>query len=322
MDSRSSFSASKRYWIVRLNGGLGNQMCDFAAGLKNSLEIGAELMLDLSGIEALNLRGIGTPREFGLHRFRIYESGASILGGVSGPVTLRLIRKSGFSRGQTLLAEVATHVQNFVRPGTVLRMNEIAFNESFYGGNRVPGKWHYISGLHLSFKYFDSIKQELVKIFTPSEDISSNLAEVQKLAMAPGSTAVHVRRGDYVTSRSTERKKVTSEAYFRKGIEIASRGYSNPQIIFFSDDIDWCIERFGDIRNATFVVPEEGEPEAHHLFVMSKAENFVISNSSFSWWAAYLSTRIGKRVVTPSNWMVDGSYPMQDLIPSTWKSLA
>ena len=312
---------SQKFWIVRLNGGLGNQMHDFAAGWKNSKVTGSHLVLDLSGLEALVARGLGTPRQFGLNDFRIPADRVSILGNISSPLLLGLIRRSGFSVIDSAIAAAAARFANLIHPGAVREMKKIAFDPTFYEASGESRAWTYATGLHLSFKYFDSVRADLQEIFQPQRILSDSLQGIGHLLAQEGSTAVHVRRGDYVTSAATERKRVTSEAYFRDGISKVSGAKTSAPVVFFSDDQDWCKETFGDIKSAHFVEPNYSDPDAHHLFTMSKATNFVISNSSFSWWAAYLSSSPQKRVVTPKNWMLDGSYPMSDIVLPDWETL-
>jgi|GEM_PF-1591206 len=310
--------SSETYWIVRLNGGLGNQMHDFAAGWQNSVELGAKLVLDLSGLDALVRRGIGTPRTFGLQEFKLPSDRVSILGNVKSPLLLRSLRRAGYSALDSAVAKAAAALTNLSSPGTVREMKKIAFDSSFYDQRSTGPGWTFVSGLHLSYKYFDKVRMDLQYIFQPSTPLGSYLETVSKLLSQNGSTAVHVRRGDYVSSAATARKRVTSESYFRDGIEELRSLTPQSPVVFFSDDINWCREVFSDVKDAHFVEPNAGDPDAHHLFTMSRATNFVISNSSFSWWAAYLSSSLNKRVITPANWMVDGSYPMEDLVPQEW----
>lgn len=315
-------ASSSRVVTVRLNGGLGNQLCDFANALSVAKSIDAQLVLDLRGLEILNARGKGTPRDFGLEQMsfplRILDSKAA----KSEPLLVRLFRETGKSPLATLTARVAALINPAFPSKTRIHVQEeIRFSPDDYCPKNLRRKNHYISGLHLSYKYFQNVRGDMIRATTPQEPLKKRLKDLANELERSQSIAVHVRRGDYVTSEKTARKRVTSEGYFRKSIAALQREFPDPRLYFFSDDIAWCKEAFRDIDASVFVEKLEGESDLEHLYVMSKARSFVISNSSFSWWAAWLSTSSHKLVAHPVNWMVDGSYPMEDIIPDTWNTI-
>jgi hypothetical protein len=113
------------------------------------------------------------------------------------------------------------------------------------------------------------------------------------LLSLPDKIAVHVRRGDYLTS--AERHPVCSEAYYRAALAELPDG----NVVVFSDDPAWCREHLSWMRPqavlghpVTFPLPEsplDSNPDHLDLFLMAHCRHHVIANSSFSWWGAFLS---------------------------------
>ena len=136
----------------------------------------------------------------------------------------------------------------------------------------------------------------------------SNNEENKKLYQIAADTesiCVTVRRGDYVSDNSIQKfVDICSVDYFLEGVQIIRKklNTNNLSVIVFSDDVDWCREniRFEGISNVFY---ESGnDPIWEKIRMMYSCKHFVISNSSFSWWAQYLSRNENKIVVAPSKW--------------------
>lgn len=108
--------------------------------------------------------------------------------------------------------------------------------------------------------------------------------------------AIHVRRGDYVNNPFYVDLSLTD--YYEKAMEL----FPTSTFLVFSDDIEWCKDRFQGKQFEFF-----HSDELTDLNTMAACSGHIIANSSFSWWGAYLSPNCGK-VVAPSvdNWYTDG----------------
>jgi hypothetical protein len=97
-------------------------------------------------------------------------------------------------------------------------------------------------------------------------------------------------------------------------IQAALKQFSDDQYTFliFSDDIEWCKQVFPD--GVVFI---EGNNQYKDLCLMSLCNHNIISNSSYSWWAAYLNQNKNKKIVAPSNWFIPAK-PLTDLYPNNW----
>jgi hypothetical protein len=157
-----------------------------------------------------------------------------------------------------------------------------------------------LSGYFQSWKYFYNCRQYVKKVLspTPVEDLKDYCC-------------VHVRRGDYL-NYPKHHPTQTMQYYMTAAEKIPVKKF-----MVFSDDIEWCRQNF---KGNEFTI-NETESNLSDFRKMISCSNFIIANSSFSWWAAWLSKNYSKVVVAPSNWFgpkLKDSSPTTDLIPPEW----
>jgi hypothetical protein len=167
-----------------------------------------------------------------------------------------------------------------------------------------------ISGFFQSEKYFKTFREDILKYFTPSEEVIKKV-DIACKKLPKNYNVIHVRRGDYLKSPNYHFNLPLE--YYLEGMQIINS--STPYVVF-SDDISWCKENF---IGSEFIFIEN-EKDYVELFVMSRAANFIISNSSFSWWGAWLSEKNNKKVIAPNNWFGPDARHIntKDIIPSEW----
>jgi len=164
-------------------------------------------------------------------------------------------------------------------------------------------------GFFQSEKYFEGAHEEIRNLF--------------KLDTNPiDAVSIHVRRGDYVQHSNSF--PPVSVNYIDKAIWKVEEtlGAGKPELLFFSDDIEWCKQYFGKYQRVSFC---EEKDEFKSLSLMASCKHNIIANSTFSWWAAWLNPNPDKIVVSPhyENWFgpgFTGSAP-KDLIPLEWKQI-
>ncbi|WP_192986681.1 alpha-1,2-fucosyltransferase [Carnobacterium mobile] len=177
-------------------------------------------------------------------------------------------------------------------------------------------KNYYLSGFWQSDKYFEDIRENLLEELLPREKPLNKNHEFINLINKTESICVTIRRGDYITNEKVKKTHfICDEAFFVEGVEKLKNDLENPVVFCFSDDIEWAKE------NIHFDCPTYYEcgndPVWEKLRLMSLCKNFVISNSSFSWWAQYLSKSENKIVYAPSVWYADGT--KADIFQDNWK---
>lgn len=155
--------------------------------------------------------------------------------------------------------------------------------------NLVAGNWDLV-GFFQSEKYFDHISFKVREYFTPSDKVLGYIEEKYAEILQQNTCSVHVRRGDYVKLKNYFPPQ--SIAYYTRAMKMFP---SDTLFIIFSDDVNWCKENFVG-ENLFFV---ENEKDIIDLLLMSLCKNHIISNSSFSWWGAWLNNADKKRVICP-----------------------
>lgn len=156
-------------------------------------------------------------------------------------------------------------------------------------------------------KYFMHRRAEILELFKPTDEI---INEVNKYKYLFNSIGLHVRRGDYVKQHQGRYIYLDLD-YYNKGLSMFPE---NIPVLVFSDDLDWCRENFTDER-FIFI----NELDYISLYLISKMKYFIIANSSFSWWGAWLGE--AEKVIAPKEWFGNDVVHKQheyDIIPNKW----
>ena len=169
-------------------------------------------------------------------------------------------------------------------------------------------------GYFQSEKYFKHIEDDIRKLFAPKKEAKEAYEEVKELFDDP--VALHIRRGDFLRN-SVHHHNLSMQYY-----ETALRAFGQErQIIIFSDDTDWCKQQ-PLFEGDRFLVCEAGGPYTD-LYLMSKCSDFIIANSTFSWWGAWLSDNEDKLVIYPDIWFGPNNIDKStaDLFPPEWRMI-
>lgn len=149
-------------------------------------------------------------------------------------------------------------------------------------------------GYFQSEKYFLNHRKEILEIFEideiTEEKINQNYGDILSL----DTCSIHIRRGDYLYQQQYH--PIQTMEYYNEAIEKIGL---DKHFLIFSDDIEWCIDNFNFLDNKTFV---SNNLDYEDLYLMSKCNNNIIANSSFSWWGSWLNKNDDKIVIAPKNW--------------------
>jgi hypothetical protein len=294
--------------VVRLMGGLGNQMFQYAAGLRLAHRHQTELKLDLSFLMDRTPYENFTYRDFDLVVFNFPISRAS----EEEVRQFRRLRESGSRNFLRRIANKMTRRHYYFE-------HHLAFDSRVL---ELPDQT-YLEGYFQNENYFSDLEQMVRQRFRLAPDEPKLPAATRRLAdeiRTNDVVCLHVRRADYVTNPVVNRcLGVCSLDYYERGLaKLRSLGVSG-KIFVFSDDEDWCRENFIDASQFEIVGNEHAGPRAStHLWLMTLCRYFLIPNSSFSWWAAWLSDRPGKVVVRPSQWLQARESIDVDICPLPW----
>lgn len=276
--------------IIRMTGGLGNQMFQYALYLK--------------------LRAMG--KEVKMDDFTEYE------GREARPLSLWAF---GIEYDRASREELCRMTDGFLDPVSRIRRKLFGRKSLEYMEkdcnfdpeilNRDPA---YLTGYFQSEKYFADIEEEVRQAFRFSERIWEGIPtqllerirsyEQQiKTAMA---VSVHIRRGDYLQNEEAY-GGICTEQYYKTAIEYVRKRQQDASFFVFTNDPDyageWILKNFGQEKER-FVLIEGTQEENGYLdlYLMSLCRHHILANSSFSWWGAYLNPSREKMVIVPHKW--------------------
>lgn len=290
--------------VVKLQGGLGNQMFQYAIGRQMSMINSTELKLDLSFLLDRTPREHFTFRDFELGDFDIkadYATNSDVDNFINNDLTSKLKRLFGQKK----------------------LVNEGSF--SFHPKVLSLGNNVYLDGYWQCEKYFDSIRNEILNDFTLKQSRFNKLyenvllQETKELMLRSNSVSVHFRRGDYISDNATNSfHGICSLQYYQNAIKLITQRIQSPHFFLFSDDTEWLLNnRIIDNFPATVVKTSDMHLD---MYLMSICKHNIIANSSFSWWGAWLNQNIDKLVIAPQRWFANEERNQQtkDLIPQNW----
>ena len=170
-----------------------------------------------------------------------------------------------------------------------------------------------LHGYFQSERWFTDIEADIRRDFTFLDSITADCAEIISDFKDP--ICLHVRRTDYITN-SANHPPLQLEYYQRA----LSHFDTSRQVVVFSDDAAWCRQQ-SLFQGSRFYFPGCTD-NRYDLYLMTQCKDYIIANSSFSWWGAWLSTNTHKKVVAPIQWFGTHGYTAthdtKDLIPSSW----
>jgi hypothetical protein len=262
-----------------MSGGLGNQLFQLCAGLYAALQChGAKVCLDTR-----YLRSYEASRDFEI----------------------------GFVVKHLLDVGIATSPSGFAGLASKLRLGRLldtvcsgyACVGSIEGLKRLQGahlSWAVLDGYfqHPDFVFPSLARENLFAKLSGEFDYLMNLVPLHRNEPRVG---IHIRRGDYVNTQSASKRFLTIPLeHYRSAI---SRFSEETSFLVFGDDPvvtkEFSLEIGGiDVRDMNFTLQEE-------FMLLAQCDHYIISNSTFSWWASHLGRNERKRIVCPRNWFYD-----------------
>lgn len=177
----------------------------------------------------------------------------------------------------------------------------------------------YLSGWWQSEEYFKEIRNVILEEFTPKYNLLDKNRDFYNLIKSTNSVCITIRRGNYVDNENLKKKfYLCDEEYFIRAVKKIRKEIPDSYIFVFSDDVEWVKNNIEFGENVFY---ENGnDPVWEKLRLMSACKNFIISNSSFSWWAQYLSTNNNRIVYAPSRWYTNNR--KVDIYQQNWRLIS
>ncbi|MEI8390618.1 MAG: alpha-1,2-fucosyltransferase [bacterium] len=266
--------------VVKIIGGIGNQMFQYAVGLCLAEKNNTELKLAISDFAKYG------NRKFQLNVFNIN-------------------------------AEIATQDEiDKIKSENYRKEKHFHFDSKVLD---LPDNV-YLDGYWQSEKYFKDIETIIRKEFTFKETPDDTNQELLDKIKSSNSVCIHIRRGDYVSTLKARLVHGTcSLNYYKKAMSFIIRKIENPHFYIFSDDTDWVKKNFKINDKMTIVDNNNDSSGCLDLMLMSNCQHFIIANSSFSWWASWLGKNPRKLIFAPKRWFgILSNVSSKDLYVKEW----
>ncbi|HBE43978.1 MAG TPA: alpha-1,2-fucosyltransferase [Deltaproteobacteria bacterium] len=287
--------------VVRLIGGLGNQLFQYAVARHIAEINGAVLKLDISGFETYKLH------KYSLWPFNIKENFASLK-----EITTLMTLKQGIvgSIIRRILRKPPKLASTYIREKKPFQFDPDILNLS--DGVYLAGSWQ-------SEKYFADIGAIIRQEFTVKTPQAGKDRELAEQIASCESVSLHIRRGDYVSNPHTSEVHGTCGIdYYLRCVDCLTQTVKNPHFFIFSDEPEWAHNSLKLLYRTTIVGHNKADKNYEDLRLMSQCKHHIIANSTFSWWGAWLSQNPDKIVLVPKRWFKSDDYDPKDLIPDKW----
>lgn len=287
--------------IVKLKGGLGNQLFGYAfyrsLQLKNA---NINVYLDKSTyINDCNKRGNLYPIQIDLYNVVVNEC--------------TIEQKDLLANdGRTFLRKVIRKLFGN-KKSYILEQNPLKYDSQVMDKDNV-----YLDGYWQTSKYFDDIRDTILTEISLKIPLDSANQDLLNKIESTNAVGVHVRRGDYLKVPEMYGGICTS-AYYIHAIDYMRRHTDNPVFYIFSNDINWCREVFASYTDIEYVDINGEDRGYFDLELMRNCKHNIIANSSFSWWGAWLNENPEKIVIAPKKWL--NGEVNDDVCPEDWKRM-
>ena len=294
-DLSPDYARPKMIRII-LQGGLGNQMFEYATAYAIARCANQPLVLDTSFFDIYAGREWCRPYELSI--FALHEQ-STFIGGHE--LEVKVLPKLAYRCRKHNVGYCGKYV---FLPTHLKRKNQVLF------------------GYFANYHYFESYRNELLQAFVfRSQPNTANQLYINDISLIE-SVSVHIRRGDYLNNTNAGIFWHPDVEWYRKAMSEMEKHVQQPTYYFFSDDIAWAREQFADVKNAVFVDINHGADAYNDMRLMSRCKHNIIANSTFSWWGAWLNANPDKIVIAPGKYYnndTSNARYLSQMIPADWK---
>ncbi|MEK7607398.1 MAG: alpha-1,2-fucosyltransferase [Patescibacteria group bacterium] len=294
--------------IVRIQGGTGNQLFQYAFARGIASRLGVDYLIDRKVCDNALWDPHKIHRKYSLDLFNTKIKFAED-NDMCGFIWLRKHHRLFDSfhrliRGRRLFLPFYYKEQTFAYNPNVLKRKDNTYYD---------GYWQ-------TEKYFKHIEDEIRTEITSQKPLSLQNKAILEEIKKVNAVSLHVRRGDYVTDPvAVVHHGVCSPEYYKKAIAYIEKNVSNPHFFIFSDDFQWSVENFKSLKHPIVCVRGNEASDYEDLALIRECKHHIISNSSFGWWGAWLNPSKNKIVIGPKKWFKGlDKVDISDIFPSNW----
>lgn len=295
--AKPAVDASQAAVVVRLQGGLGNQLFQYAFGRAMAIRSGVNLVLDaVSGFPRDPYRRSYALGPFAIECDMLPESQASAWQGS--------LLRGRF--GRSLVRLVPLGQRRYVCE----RDRDVWDSAVSNMGIR---RRTYFDGLWQHEEYFRDVRDRLLEELTLRSPPADECRAVAERLSGADAVAIHVRCLRHIKAGSNAAPRLEIDpGYYDRAIALVTERIPDPKFFVFSDDPAWARQHIACDRPCEYLAG--GWADHEELWLMSRCRGFVIGNSTFSWWAAWLAQAPDLLVVAPRSGLGRGLRS----VPDTW----
>jgi hypothetical protein len=288
--------------ISKIHGGLGNQLFCYFCSYNFINNQNFELLLDI-----YDYKFYRKDRPFFLGKFDIDYKVANIK-------QLKKFRYLNYSKIDYAIFQKfnISNFKNNIQKNLYLEKYNQNKELNFHQNNILNNS--YIEGYWQNFKYLVNIKKIIYKKIELKKnyiDFDNNLLNNIKI---PQSVSIHIRRDDLLRKPFSEVYYTCNLEYYYNAINFIKSKISNPKFYIFTDDIDWVKSKFTSVNDYS-IISELRLNDYSEFYIMKNIKNHIISNSTFSLWAAWLAEEHDSIIISPKYWF---KKEMPKIHPSNW----
>lgn len=280
---------------VNISGGLGNQLFEYVFAREIQKKSGQKIELNLHEINnyelnrhfALNHFDLGKDVCVGEEELPWYVHRRSIRGAILRKLSPDVLKAVGLKKNSCIWYEPS-----------YTEFEKMDYTKDIYVG----GYWQ-------SPRYSTDVIDEFVKTVRIHDKLSEEINQLKQEICNCNSVCMHIRRDDYVGSNY----EVCSEEYYSRAMKCVEKDIPNVKYYIFSDDPEWARVH---IQGNAEMVYVDGHEDYEDLYLMSACHHFIMSNSSYSWWAQRLGQYSGKHVYAPARW--HHKWNVKDIYQDDW----
>ena len=275
-------------------GGLGNQMFQIAYARALALETNDDVYIDKTAYRTYKIRSYSANNLICSKNLKSFED---LKTSISLNIYLKITQKA-YHIYQKLFKVITRDLKIGSLSYLLLSRFGLYYNfDPYYYKLKRSNKNKYLYGYFQSVSYFKNAENLIKEELLVQKEITKNEQLVLDKIIDCNAVAIIMRLGEDYTKSSL--LNICNDEYYRKAIQIVNEKINNPVFFVFSDRIDIAKEKYNFDVDVQFI---EGFNDYESLRLMYNCKHFVLVNSSFAWWGAYLSSNKDKLIIAPSKW--------------------
>ena len=286
--------------IMRIKGGLGNQLFQYASGYALAKRLNQKLVFDPSFTANMTARGYKLPL--------LQVDTDEVIYTEQLPQKVNRLKNLYINKACRVLNISKHNCGKFVY---WLETRDERQPDFF----TIQVENLYVDGYFQSEEYFKQYRTELLKQIQPKYELEDEYLKVLNDIQKCNSVAVHVRRSDFKKD-NCEFHYLLDERYYQNAIRKIRLEVENPVFFWFSDDMDWVKKHIGAGEDFRFVSIRTAHGDIDDMMLMKKCKHIITANSTFSWWAAWLNEHEDAIRIVPEK-----PYGMEGMIPTGWRKV-